>query len=289
VTIEPIDLRHRGLERVIGVYLIETADGLALFDCGPRTAVRALKKGLTQRELALANVRDLLLSHIHLDHAGAAGTLVREHPDLRVHVSEVGARHLVDPSRLIASAGRLYGRELDVRYGVPEPVPEGNVRVTGDSVVGLECFPAPGHASHHVCYLDAAGTLYAGDATGVRILPGRHVLPHAPPPDVDLEGWERTFAEIERRAPERLALIHFGVAEDVADHLARARATLGAWAGRVRDGASESEWVEHARRELTDSEGRADAAHYERAGPLEQSFAGLSRYWQKRRQAGEGA
>jgi glyoxylase-like metal-dependent hydrolase (beta-lactamase superfamily II) len=284
VTVEPIDLHHRGLERVIGVYLVETADGLGLFDCGPRTGFAALKEGLRQRGVALTDIRHLLLSHIHLDHAGAAGTLVREHPGLRVHVSGVGAPHLVDPTRLIASARRLYGDELDALYGEPEPMPEGNVRLAAERVVGLECFPAPGHASHHVVYLDEAGTLYAGDATGVRILPGRHVLPHAPPPDVDLEGWERTFAEIERRAPERLALIHFGVAVDVAAHLERTRATLAAWAERVRAGADEAEFVAVARAEIAASEGGEGAAPYEPAAPLEQSFAGLARYWQKRRE-----
>ncbi|MDQ3875929.1 MAG: MBL fold metallo-hydrolase [Actinomycetota bacterium] len=284
MTLEPIDLHHRGLDRVIGVYLVETAEGLGLFDCGPRTRFAALMEGLRQRGVGLTDIRHLLLSHIHLDHAGAAGTLVREHPGLRVHVSPVGARHLIDPTRLIASARRLYGDDLDTLYGEPEPVPEGNVRVVAERVVGLDCFPAPGHASHHVVYLDGAGTLYAGDASGVRILPGRHVLPHAPPPDVDLDGWERTFAEIERRAPERLALIHFGVAEDVAAHLERTRATLAAWAERVRAGVDEAEFVAAARAELAASEGGQGAAAYKHAAPLEQSFAGLARYWQKQRE-----
>jgi len=107
-----------------------------------------------------------------------------------------------------------------------------------DRVLGLDCFPSPGHARHHVCYLDADGTLYAGDAAGVRIQPSAFVLPPTPPPEVDLEAWERTLDEIEARRPERLALIHFGVADDVERHLGELRLRLREWADRVRDGAS---------------------------------------------------
>ena len=226
----------------------------------------------------------LLLSHIHLDHAGAAGTLAARHPGLQVHVSAIGAPHVVDPSRLIASARRLYGDDLDRVWGEPEPVPESRVHPTAETVVGLECFPTPGHAAHHVCYLDSNGVLYAGDAAGVRILPGDQVRPHAPPPEVDLEGWERTFDEIERRTPSALALIHFGVVLDVGEHLARTRATLTAWAARVRDGVPEREWVETAAREHVERDGADGAARAELAAPLAQSYAGLARYWRKHRE-----
>ena len=148
---EPLDLRHLGRERVIATYLVQTEDGLALNDCGPTTCVPELKARLSERGLSLTDVRHLLLSHIHLDHAGAAGVLVREHPELQVHVSEIGAPHLIDPSRLEASARRLYGDEFDPLWGELAPVPEGNVVVVDTQAVGLECFPSPGHASHHVC------------------------------------------------------------------------------------------------------------------------------------------
>src|SRR5919206_298280 len=190
---EPIDLHHLGRERIIASYLLDTDDGPALFDCGPATTVDALKAGLADRGLALTDVRHLLLSHIHLDHAGAAGVLVREHPALQVHVSPVGAPHLVDPSRLEHSARRLYGESFDDLWGELAPVPEANVHPTSARVAGLECFPAPGHASHHVCYVDADGTLYAGDAAGVRIQPHRAVLPPTPPPDVDLDALARRY------------------------------------------------------------------------------------------------
>ncbi|MFN2467073.1 MAG: MBL fold metallo-hydrolase [Gaiellaceae bacterium] len=279
-SLEPIDLHHQG-ERVVGVYLVETEDGPGLFDCGPASVLPALKSGLRERGLELTDLRHLLLSHIHLDHAGAAGTLVREHPALQVHVSPIGLPHLVDPSRLERSARRLYGEAFDPLWGELAPVPEENVHAAGARVAGLDCLPTPGHASHHVSYLDRDGTLYAGDATGVRIEPGRHILPVAPPPDVDLDGWRRSLDEIERRAPERLALIHFGVVEDVADHLVRMRAELELWAERVRSGMGETEFVAAGRADLIASE-EGSAPYYERAAPFWHSWHGLRRYWDKR-------
>ena len=147
-----------------------------------------------------------------------------------MHVSAVGAPHLSDPSRLEASARRLYGDSFDPLWGELAPVPAENIHIVGDDVLGLECFPSPGHASHHVSMLHADGTLYAGDSAGVRIAPARFVLPPTPPPDIDLEAWEQTIAATERRAPTRLALTHFGVFDDVSEHLARLRETLQTWA-----------------------------------------------------------
>jgi glyoxylase-like metal-dependent hydrolase (beta-lactamase superfamily II) len=281
---DPLDLRHLGAERVIGSYLLDTAEGPALFDCGPATCVDQLKEGLRERGVELAELRHLLLSHIHLDHAGAAGVLVREHPGLQVHVSGVGAPHLVDPARLEASARRLYGDTFDTLWGELAPVPEQNVHVVGSEVVGLACFPTPGHASHHVSYLDADGTLYAGDAAGVRIRPHRSVLPPTPPPDFELEIWERTLDEIERRKPARLALIHFGIADDVDRHLAELRRRLRTVTELVGSGVSEEQFGDAVRAELAD-EGQAGVDLYERAMPFWQSYAGLRRFWQKRGQS----
>jgi glyoxylase-like metal-dependent hydrolase (beta-lactamase superfamily II) len=279
-----IDLHHQD-ERVVGCYLLETDDGLALHDCGPTSCLPALKDALAHRGLELTDIRHLLLSHIHLDHAGAAGTIVREHPEVRVHVSEIGAPHLVDPAKLDASARRLYGEAFDILWGELAPVPPGNVEVTGDRVVGLDCFPSPGHASHHVCYLHRDGTLYAGDAAGVRIQPGSHVWPVCPPPECDVEAWFRTFEEIERRRPERLALIHFGVAGSPSEHLALARESLTKWAERGRQGLDEQAWVQAARRDLAAVVGQEEADHWERAAPLWQSYLGMKRYRDKKAEA----
>jgi glyoxylase-like metal-dependent hydrolase (beta-lactamase superfamily II) len=276
----PLDLMHQGAARVIGSYLLDTAEGPALFDCGPSSTVPQLKAALRGRGLELRDIRHLLLSHIHLDHAGAAGTLVREHPGLQVHVSGVGAPHLVDPSRLEASARRLYGETFDSLWGELVPVPERNVHVVGESAVGVPCFPSPGHATHHVCYLGDDGTLYAGDAAGVRIQPHAAVLPPTPPPEFDLDAWFGTLDAIESHAPARLALIHFGVADDVARHLDELRTRLRKWVARVEHDVTEAQFSESVRAEV-----ESGLEEYERAMPFWQSYAGLRRYWEKRRAA----
>lgn len=277
----PIDLLHRGATRNVGCYLVETSDGTALFDCGPTTALPVLKAGLAERGLELEDVRHLLLSHIHFDHAGAAGALVREHPALQVHVSAVGAPHLVDPSRLEASARRLYGESFDALWGALIPVPQQNVHVVADDVLGLACFPTTGHASHHVSMLHDDGTLYAGDAAGVRIAPARFVLPPTPPPDIDLEAWDATITAIERRGPARLALTHFGVFEDVSEHLVHLREGLQRWGERVAHGMDEDTFVAAARADCIASDpDEVDA--YDRSAPYAQCFLGIERYWRKR-------
>jgi glyoxylase-like metal-dependent hydrolase (beta-lactamase superfamily II) len=233
------------------------------------------------------DLRHLLLSHIHLDHAGAAGVLVREHPELVVHVSEVGLPHLVDPARLEASARRLYGDAFDELWGELAPVPAGNVRPTGERVVGLECFPTPGHAAHHVSYLHEDGTLYAGDAAGVRIAPGRFVFAPTPPPELDLEAWKATLDEIERREPRALALIHFGLFDDVDRHLGALRETMFEWGERVAHGMDEATFVAAARADVAAAEpGEADA--YDRAAPYWHCYLGLERYWRKRAESVAG-
>src|SRR5262249_11999379 len=204
-----------------------------------------------------------------------AGVLVREHPALEVHVSAVGAPHLVDPSRLEASARRLYGDAFDDLWGELAPMPEANIRVVGERVLDLVCFPTPGHASHHVCYLAADGTLYAGDAAGVRIQPHREVLPPTPPPEFDPDAWLQTIDELERRAPARLALIHFGIADDVARHLAELRLRLEEWV--ALEGVTEEEFTRTVGRDVDES--------YARAMPFWQSYAGLKRCWEQRRRS----
>ena len=271
-----IDLHFGGSPHAIGVYVVETDDGLALFDCGPASTLPGLDEGLAEHGLRLQEIRHLLLSHIHLDHAGAAGTLVRRHPELTVWVSEIGAPHLVDPSRLERSARRLYGDLFDPLWGELVPVPASNVRIANGNVLGWESFPTTGHASHHISYL-LNGTLLAGDAAGVRMPGASYVLPVSPPPDVDVEAWHETVAAIRARDPERLALIHFGVHEDVAAHLDRLELELDRWAQRVRDGIEQQAFVDAARAEAGEG-----ADLYDRVAPYWQSWAGLKRYWEKR-------
>jgi glyoxylase-like metal-dependent hydrolase (beta-lactamase superfamily II) len=178
----------------------------------------------------------------------------------------------------------LYGDEFDRLWGELVPVPEESIQVVGAEVLGLASFPTPGHASHHVCYLADDGTLYAGDATGVRIQPSRAVLPPTPPPEFDLETWQKTLDDIERRSPERLALIHFGVADDPGPHIADLRAGLERWTTWVGDGMSRDEFIRAGQEELG-----PDRDAYEQAMPLWQSYAGLERYWQKKLEDTSGA
>jgi len=282
-----IDLEHLGRSRVIASYLLP-GDEPALVDCGPTTCLGALEAGLGGDGLAVEDLRHLLLTHIHLDHAGAAGALVRRNPELRVHVSEIGAPHLVDPSRLEASARRLYRDDFDRLWGELLPVPAENVVIVEESVLGLEAWPTPGHASHHVSYLSADGTCFSGDVTGVVIAPSTLIAPVCPPPDVDLEAWERSLDSIAERRPARLCLPHFGVVEEPAQHVERTRERLREWAVRVRDGATEQEFVRAADQELEEAADPETAAAYTQAGPLWQSYAGLVRYWRKRGEAATG-
>jgi glyoxylase-like metal-dependent hydrolase (beta-lactamase superfamily II) len=283
VAAQLIDLEHLGRKRVIGSYLL-AGDEPALVDCAPASCLEQLRAGLSEHGLGVGELRHLVLTHIHLDHAGAAGSLVAENPGLLVHVSEVGAPHLVDPSRLERSARRLYGDAFDRLWGPLLPVPAENVRVLGNRVLDLEAFPTPGHASHHVSFLAADGSCFTGDAAGVRIPPGRYVAPVAPPPDIDVEAWERTLAAIEERRPERLLLAHFGVADDPAFHVAELRTALRTWAERAREG-SEEEFVRAAEADVRAAADRATADLFEQAGPFWQSYAGLRRYWDKKEEA----
>jgi glyoxylase-like metal-dependent hydrolase (beta-lactamase superfamily II) len=271
-----LDLLFLGEPREIVAYLVDTDEGPALFDCGPATTLDHLRARLDEHGLAVGDVRHLLLSHIHLDHAGAAGALVRENPELTVWVSPVGAPHLVDPTRLETSARKLFGAAFDTLWGPLTPVPEENIRLAEGDVLGWEAFPTPGHASHHVAYL-RDGTLLAGDTCGVRIPPNDYVQPVSPPPEIDLEAWHRSIDEIERRHPERLALIHFDVATDAAEHLARLRNELDTWADRVREGMSEEQFVAAA-----SADAGGDAKRYSAVITFGMSYQGLKRYWDKR-------
>ena len=278
-----IDLLHLGRPHVIGVYLLDGAHP-ALVDCGPAVCVGALEAGLAERGMSLTDVRTLLLTHIHPDHAGAAGALVRRHPGLEVVVSEVGAPHLVDPTRLEQSARRLYGDEFDRLFGPIEPVPERNVAIVGETACGLSVFPTPGHAWHHVSFLDADGACYVGDAVGCLIPPGRFVYPASAPPEIDLEAWERTFEAIEERRPSVFRLPHYGEVTDTVEHVERTRDRLREWAGWVSSGLPQDEFVARAEAQLQAEAGEMVPAYRQLPG-LDLSYAGIKRYFDKRETA----
>jgi glyoxylase-like metal-dependent hydrolase (beta-lactamase superfamily II) len=271
----PIDVRHLGRERVICAWLV----GDVVVDPGPTAALAGLLDGLGD-----VRPRALALTHIHLDHAGAAGTLVGRWPELEVWVHERGARHLVDPSRLLASATRLYGEEMDRLWGEVAPVPEANIRILrgGETVGGLRVAYTPGHASHHVSYLDEqSGRAFVGDVCGVRIPPSGLTVPPTPPPDIDLEAWGESLAAIADWRPASLGLTHFGGVDDAGAQLAAMAEQLARWGerGRLLD---EPEFCAAMAAEIAAAVDADTAASFAQALPPDQSWAGLRRYWEKR-------
>ena len=212
-----IDLNFQDRPRVIATVVVHGPGGVTLIDPGPSTTLPVLTRELERAGIAMADVTSLLLTHIHLDHAGATGTLVRAHPRLRVYVHEKGAPHMVDPTKLLASATRLYGDDMDRLWGEVRPVPAeaivalaGGERITA-SARDLDVAYTPGHASHHVSYFSAdSGIAFVGDTAGIRVTPGGFVLPPTPPPDVDLEAWRDSLRRIEAWSPQTLFLTHFG-------------------------------------------------------------------------------
>jgi glyoxylase-like metal-dependent hydrolase (beta-lactamase superfamily II) len=273
--IELLDLLFLGEEQLVGTYLLDLKEGLALVDPGPRTTLPTLEAALAELDLGVGDLRHLLLTHIHFDHAGAAGALVAANPRLHVHVSEQGVPHLVEPERLERSARRLYGEMFDILWGEVVPIPAENIEPVSENVVGLECFPTPGHAVHHVCYMIDDGTLFAGDTTGVCWPPERYVLPATPPPDVDLEAWHASLDEIERRTPASLALPHFGLVDEPREHLDSFRRRLMLWAEIVRRGASTRDFIDAVSRDIDAETARAS----DLTDLLRHSYLGLKRYW----------
>jgi glyoxylase-like metal-dependent hydrolase (beta-lactamase superfamily II) len=251
-----------------------------IIDPGPESCLETLLEALNNDQ-----PRALLLTHIHLDHAGASGALVRRFPDLTVYVHERGAPHLIDPSKLLQSATQLYGDDMDRLWGDVVPVPEQNIKSLsgGETVEGLRVEYTPGHASHHVTYFDEdAGDAYVGDVAGVRVPPCDFVMSPTPPPDIDLEKWSASLDLVEERAPQRLRLTHFGCKENVEEHITQLRARLAAW-GEVAKVADLDRFVEVVEAETRASVDDEDTAQsYFQAAPPDQLYLGLDRYWSKK-------
>ncbi len=281
-----IDVLQLGRERVIGAWDL----GGTIVDPGPESRLETLLEALSSEP------RALLLTHIHLDHAGAAGALVERFPEIEVYVHSRGAPHLIDPSRLLSSAERIYGDEMGPLWGRVVPVPERNVRIVEGAetiTVGGRDFEVeytPGHASHHVVYFDAADrTAYVGDVAGVRIPPADFVRAPTPPPDIDVAAWQRSIDVVAARQPARLALTHFGMVDDPQPHLARMKQGLDDQAELVRallaehgdTDAAVAAFVAEVGRLTREAVGDEVAAMFEVGSPVEQRWLGLRRYWSK--------
>lgn len=291
-----IDLKFQGSSGVIATGVIEGPSGIGLVDPGPSSTLHALESGLEALGHRLEDVKALLLTHIHLDHAGSSGTLAARVPSLRVYVHQRGAPHMADPTRLMDSAGRLYGDKMDELWGEMRPVPADRLHVlTGGErleMLGrtLQVAYTPGHASHHVSYLDhSTGIAFVGDTAGIRRVHDYITAP-TPPPDIDLEAWEPSLQTIEGWRPSALFITHFGTIRGVTDHLRRFRTALDAQARRVKatlagEGSDEdriARFVDEMRADIRRAMSGEDARSLEMAAPFAQLWQGLARYWRKR-------
>jgi glyoxylase-like metal-dependent hydrolase (beta-lactamase superfamily II) len=269
-----IDLEHLGRERVIGSWLV----GDVLVDPGPQSCIETLLEALDGEV-----PRVIALTHIHLDHAGATGSLLQRFPETEVWVHERGAPHLVDPSKLLASAGRLYGQDMGRLWGEVLPVAPERVRVLagGERIDGFQVAYTPGHASHHVCYLhEQTRSAFCGDLAGVRIAQKAPVVAPTPPPDIDLPAWHASLDLVEAWRPDSLIATHFGSYGDVAEHLAAIRRSLQEMEGWARAG-DEDRFAQALARKIAAEADVALAPAYLQATPPAQSFAGLQRHLQR--------
>jgi glyoxylase-like metal-dependent hydrolase (beta-lactamase superfamily II) len=291
-----IDLGFLGRSDVIAAVIVQGPGGVAIVDPGPTTCLATLEEGLQAHGIRWNDVRHILLTHIHLDHAGAVGTIVREHPHISVLVHERGAKHMIDPSRLLDSATRVYGDQMDRLWGEFAAVPEANiVLLSGGETIqaGGRAFDVaytPGHAAHHVSFFDSSsGVAFVGDVAGVCRSQG-YVLPPTPPPDIDLDAWQESVDRILAWSPSTLFLTHFGAVTRVRPHLAELLDNLTQAANVVRESlpgpASDEEkseqfagWLrQELRRQMSDAE--VDA--YLVAAGFKYLWYGLARYWRKR-------
>jgi glyoxylase-like metal-dependent hydrolase (beta-lactamase superfamily II) len=295
-----LDTNWVGRPHSVAAALLQSENHRAIVDPGPESTYAMLRERLQARGLSVSQLDAVLLTHIHLDHAGATGSLVRDNPRLAVYVHTLGAPHMIDPSRLLASAARLWPDNLHQLFGDTLPVPKENLRLLegGETLTlgtrKLEVAYTPGHASHHVSYFDAAESVaFVGDTTGIRIDNGPYILPATPPPDISLEIWEKSFATILARRPTRLFLTHFGYADKPAEHIDQFRARLHHWAeiaaDVLRSASSDAEakqtFVARAQTEMQERLGPEEADHHAFTAGLDLSFLGLARYLRKRAEA----
>ena len=291
-----IDLNWTGRPRSIAALLVQSEDSSLLIDPGPASTLETLRAGLRSRGQDFQTLHALLLTHIHLDHAGATGALVRENPNLKVYVHEFGLVHMINPARLLASAGRLYGGDLEMLYGECMPVAEGNLKQLqgGERIpVGeaeLEVFYTPGHASHHVTYWDRASrTAFVGDTAGIRVQGDAFLLPATPPPDIDVEIWNQSLDTIVSWGPERIFLTHFGFIENPAGHIRQYKERLEEWsaltrkllASGIETREAEKIFVDTIAEEIKATLPMDAADHYIFNGGLRLSWLGLMRYVRK--------
>jgi glyoxylase-like metal-dependent hydrolase (beta-lactamase superfamily II) len=295
-----MDLNWTGRPKSIAAALVQSGGVNAIIDPGPSSTLETLHGELARNGLTVADIHTILLTHIHLDHAASVGALVKENPKLSVFVHEFGAKHLIDPSKLLASAGRLYGSEMQHLYGDVLPVPAENIRsLAGGETIGvgkrkLDILYTPGHASHHLTFWDAQdGIAFVGDVAGITVEGDKFIMPATPPPDVDMDLWNKSLDAIAALEPHKIFLTHFGYNDDPIAHMERYRRKLVEWVALTRTLLASGKTEEEAGKafvEATASETRGDVAnpgsadHYIFNGGLYLSWLGLLRFVKKQRE-----
>jgi glyoxylase-like metal-dependent hydrolase (beta-lactamase superfamily II) len=294
-----LDDNWMGRPRSIATGLVESDGHRAIVDPGPGSTLDTLRKELRAHRLSVRELDAILLTHIHLDHAGATGALVRENPQLAVYVHKLGAPHMIDPSKLLASAARLWPNDLQQLFGDAIPVAAENLRILegGETITlgsrKIEVAYTPGHASHHVSYFEnLEGVAFVGDTAGIHMAGHLYVMPATPPPDIDLEIWDSSFATILERKPKRLFLTHFGFSENPSEHIAQFRERLYRWMATtekiLRSATSEAAAMESfmstMRAEISEHLPADEFEQYVRTAGLNLSFLGLARHARKRAQ-----
>jgi glyoxylase-like metal-dependent hydrolase (beta-lactamase superfamily II) len=294
---ETLDLEFLGQREVIATALLHGPGGVALIDPGPSTTWPALTRLLKQRGIGLGDVRAVLVTHIHLDHAGVCGVASEAMPNATFFVHARGAAHMADPSKLLASASRLYGADMDRLWGEMRPLPAARMRVIegGETIDAagrtLTTAYTPGHASHHVSYFDPRhGVAFVGDTAGIRRGLNPYVMPPTPPPDIDLDAWRESTATIVAWRPAQLFLTHFGAFRGAEEHFAGLWDRMEDWSRRVRASldrpgsdderaaAFTREIIEDLRLQMSEEE----AEGYAKAARFDFSWSGLARYWRKK-------
>jgi len=292
-----IDLNWNGYPGQVASYLYDGGDGLAVVETGPASTLAAVLDAIRAIGREPQDVTHILVTHVHLDHAGGAGALLRHTPRARVHVHPRGVAHLADPSRLIASATQLYGGMMDTLWGAMVPVPEDRLVVLrdGDEVrIGsrrLRAVDTPGHAVHHHAYHDPdAGLVFTGDVGGIRVQRLPYVSAPTPPPDIDLAAWLRSIEKLRGLQPSLLLLTHFGGVDDPEWHLDDLSGRLDAWARWMAEQAAAgtdsstlaAALAQRATADIVAATRSRDAARaYELAVPYPMMAAGLERWWKK--------
>jgi glyoxylase-like metal-dependent hydrolase (beta-lactamase superfamily II) len=296
-SITTLDNLWMGRPRSIAAALLESDGHRAIVDPGPGSTLETLRQTLQARGIGVGDLNAILLTHIHLDHAGASGGLVRENPKLAVYVHKNGAQHMIDPSKLLASAQRLWPNDLQRLFGETLPVPPENLRILegGETLTlgsrQVEVVYTPGHASHHVSYFDKMEDIaFVGDTAGVRIEGNAFAMPATPPPDIDLGIWDTSFAAILERKPTRLFLTHFGFSNNPSEHILLFRERLHRWAAltaeilrtAASDSAAMDAFMSATYAEISQHLPADEAEHYAFSAALNLSFLGLARYVRKR-------